>query len=177
MMQQPWYQILFRYWRDYIDNLESSDYKCKKICRFFRWNKRISLLNNQLENETDHSNKKGKAAGWILVEFKTDRLPVWFWRRQAKIDRITEWVILIKRHSLLKYKVGLYLRQSYEILDTFSWHTYYLQYSVLIKQWNSALKNLNNCLNINIYSYLKTSGGQSSILYLNAVHFFNTSVN
>jgi hypothetical protein len=32
-------------------------------------------------------------------------------------------------------------------------------------------------LNINIYSYLETSGGQSSNHYLNVVHFFNTSVN
>ncbi len=39
-----------------------------------------------------------------------------------------------------------------------------------------ALKNVNNCLNTNIYSYLKTSGGQSSDLYLTVVHFFNTSV-
>ncbi len=39
-----------------------------------------------------------------------------------------------------------------------------------------ALKNVNNCLNTNISSYLETSGGQSSNLYLN-VHFFNTSVN
>jgi len=39
------------------------------------------------------------------------------------------------------------------------------------------LKNVNNCLNINIYSYLKTSGGQSSNLCLNVVPFFNTSVN
>ncbi len=29
----------------------------------------------------------------------------------------------------------------------------------------------------NIYSYLQTSGGQSSDLYLNVVHFFNISVN
>ncbi len=29
----------------------------------------------------------------------------------------------------------------------------------------------------NIYSYLETSGGQSCNLYLNAVHFINTSVN
>jgi hypothetical protein len=29
----------------------------------------------------------------------------------------------------------------------------------------------------NIYSYLETSVGQSCILYLNAVHFINTSVN
>jgi hypothetical protein len=35
----------------------------------------------------------------------------------------------------------------------------------------------NNCLNTNINSYLETSGGQSSNLYLNGVHFFNTSVN
>ncbi len=39
-----------------------------------------------------------------------------------------------------------------------------------------ALKNINNCLNTNIYSYLETSGGQSSNPYLN-VHFFNTRVN
>jgi hypothetical protein len=39
------------------------------------------------------------------------------------------------------------------------------------------LKNVINCLNTNIYSYLETSGGQSSNLYLNVVHFFNTSVN
>jgi hypothetical protein len=41
-----------------------------------------------------------------------------------------------------------------------------------------TLKNVNNCLNTNIYSYLETSGGQSSNLYLNVVHIFNnTSVN
>jgi hypothetical protein len=40
-----------------------------------------------------------------------------------------------------------------------------------------TLKNVNNCLNTNIYSYLEASGGQSSKLYLNVVHFFNTSLN
>ncbi len=39
-----------------------------------------------------------------------------------------------------------------------------------------ALNNVNNYLNTNIYSYLETSGGHSSNLYLNVVHFFNTSV-
>jgi hypothetical protein len=34
-----------------------------------------------------------------------------------------------------------------------------------------TLKNVNNCLNTNIYSYLETSVGQSSNLYLNVVHF------
>ncbi len=36
---------------------------------------------------------------------------------------------------------------------------------------------VNNCLNTNIYSYLETSDGQSSNLYLNVVHFFNAFVN
>jgi hypothetical protein len=35
-------------------------------------------------------------------------------------------------------------------------------------------KSINNCLNTNIYSYLETSGGQSSNPYLNVVHFLNT---
>ncbi len=39
------------------------------------------------------------------------------------------------------------------------------------------LKNVNICLNSNFYSYLESSLGQSSNLYLNVVHFFNTSVN
>ncbi len=39
---------------------------------------------------------------------------------------------------------------------------------------HDALKNVNNCLNTNIYSYLETSGGQSSNLYLNVVHFLTT---
>jgi hypothetical protein len=40
-----------------------------------------------------------------------------------------------------------------------------------------TLKNVNNCLNTNIYSFLMTSGGQKSNLYLNVVHFSNTSAN
>jgi hypothetical protein len=39
-----------------------------------------------------------------------------------------------------------------------------------------ALKNVSNCLNTYIYSYLEASGGQSSNAYLNVVHFFNTRV-
>jgi hypothetical protein len=34
-------------------------------------------------------------------------------------------------------------------------------------------KNVKNCLNTNIYFHLETSGGQSSILYLNVVHFLS----
>ncbi len=37
-------------------------------------------------------------------------------------------------------------------------------------------KNVNSCLNTNIYSYIETSGGQSSNPYLNVVNLFNTRV-
>jgi hypothetical protein len=37
-----------------------------------------------------------------------------------------------------------------------------------------TLKNVNNSLNTNIYSYLETSGGQSSNPFLNVAHFLNT---
>ncbi len=42
---------------------------------------------------------------------------------------------------------------------------------------NGRFKNVNNCLNTIIYSYVDTFGRQSSNLYLNVVHFFNTSPN
>jgi hypothetical protein len=42
---------------------------------------------------------------------------------------------------------------------------------------SKLLKNVSNCFITNISSYLEISGGQSSDLYLNCVHFFNTSVN
>ncbi len=48
---------------------------------------------------------------------------------------------------------------------------------LMLQMEQHTLKNVNNCLNTNIYSYLETSGGQSSSLYLNVVQFFNTSVN
>jgi hypothetical protein len=38
-------------------------------------------------------------------------------------------------------------------------------------EWQ-ALKNVNNCLNTNIYNCLETSSGKGYNLYLNDVHFF-----
>jgi hypothetical protein len=46
----------------------------------------------------------------------------------------------------------------------------------ICKQWSSK-HALNKCWNTNISLYLETSCGQNSNLYLNVVHFFNTSVN
>ncbi len=50
-----------------------------------------------------------------------------------------------------------------------------LDHTSIIEQY--ALKNANYCLNTIIYSYLETSCGQISNLYINAANFFNTSVN
>ncbi len=47
----------------------------------------------------------------------------------------------------------------------------------IIHNRTARFKNLNTYLNTNIYSYLETTGGQSCNLYLNVVHYFNTSVN
>jgi hypothetical protein len=47
----------------------------------------------------------------------------------------------------------------------------------LTRNGTARFFNANNCLNTNISSYLETSRGQNSNLYLNVVHFFNTSVN
>jgi hypothetical protein len=43
----------------------------------------------------------------------------------------------------------------------------------MIKHYNGTayFKNLNDCLNASIYTYLNTSGSQSSNLYLNVVYF------
>jgi len=38
-------------------------------------------------------------------------------------------------------------------------------------------ENVNSCLNTNIDPYLETSGGQSSNLNLNVVHFLSNSIN
>jgi hypothetical protein len=53
----------------------------------------------------------------------------------------------------------------------------YLGFDKVITKEQRTLKNVNHCWKTNIYSYLETSGGKSHNLYLNVVHFFNTSVN
>jgi hypothetical protein len=48
-------------------------------------------------------------------------------------------------------------------------------YSIGITHDN-GIARFKKCQNTNIYSYLETSGGENSNLYLNVLHFFNTSV-
>jgi len=55
--------------------------------------------------------------------------------------------------------------------------SFYKMKAKIIPMEQRTLKNVNNCLNANIYSYLETSCGQSSYLYLNIAHYFNASVN
>ncbi len=44
--------------------------------------------------------------------------------------------------------------------------------SIYVSREQRALKNINSCWKTKITFYLETSGGQSSNLYLNVVHFF-----
>jgi hypothetical protein len=55
--------------------------------------------------------------------------------------------------------------------------SYKQTYSTTVVMEQHALNNVNNCFNANIFSYLETSGGQSSNLYLNVVPYFNAGVN
>ncbi len=41
----------------------------------------------------------------------------------------------------------------------------------------ARFKNATNCLNTEIYSYLETSGGQRSNLYIKVAYIFNARVN
>jgi hypothetical protein len=52
-----------------------------------------------------------------------------------------------------------------------------LPLDIVLLNGTAPLKNVNNCWNTDISFYLETSSGQNSNLYLNVVHFFNTSVN
>jgi hypothetical protein len=55
--------------------------------------------------------------------------------------------------------------------------TVYIMITVVKYNGTAHIKNVNNSLNTNIYTHIETPGNQSSNLYLNVVHFFNTSVN
>ncbi len=71
-------------------------------------------------------------------------------------------------HSIAKGNLD-----SYAVLACLDW----LYSHKMYQMEQHTLKNVNNCLNTNNYTYLETSGGQSSNLHLNVVHFVNTSVN
>ncbi len=74
-------------------------------------------------------------------------------------------------------KTEFYFKKSFKQL--IKEYLKYIFQDKLKSQWNNALsiKNVNNCSNTNIYSYIEASSGQSYNLYLNNVHFFNTGVN
>jgi hypothetical protein len=63
------------------------------------------------------------------------------------------------------------------IIEFLCWVDYFSFRFIFTKSMEQRdLKNVNSYLNTNIYSHLETSGDQSSNLFLNVVHFFNTSV-
>jgi hypothetical protein len=81
---------------------------------------------------------------------------------------------------MVKVEKG-WVEQEFELFDHSSvakWKRVAKWVNILQDAYGKAhFKNVNNYLNTNIYSYLETSGSQSSNPYLNVVHFFNTIVN
>ena len=76
----------------------------------------------------------------------------------------------------MKARALFQLRGQYFNTSQNKYSTNKLLFFVRVLLVHCTLKNLNNYLNTNIYSYLQTPGGQSSSLYLNVVHFENTGV-
>ncbi len=114
-----------------------------------------------------------KFLGWNfkvpLTRLICSKSPVYFWRRKpllrAKLSTMDILSILI----IFANSCNVFFTFVYSIINLI-----YLRQ--LVKLYNGAthFKNINNCLNTNIYSYLDlTSGGQSSNPYLNVVHFIN----
>ncbi len=71
--------------------------------------------------------------------------------------------------------VGSFRDSQLRHIKTFQWKS--LENYLAKMNGTAPFRNVNNCLNTKIYSYLETSGGQSYNLYLNVVHFFNASLN
>jgi hypothetical protein len=63
--------------------------------------------------------------------------------------------------------IGLWCDIAHDIAGIIALNFANVSMALLMEQ--HALKNFNNCLNTNIYSYLETFGGQSSNLYFSLV--------
>jgi hypothetical protein len=100
--------------------------------------------------------------------FLTERDFKMFFQSVAFFQRKQRWKILFQKIKLWKFP------RNEVILHV--WQNSPFQICVYAGIEEHALKNVNNFLNSNIYSYLETSGGQSFNPYLNVVHFFNTRV-
>ncbi len=69
-----------------------------------------------------------------------------------------------------------FLLNSTELANLHRWPFLELKIKLHSVNLTARFQNVNNYLNAKIYSYLETAGGKS-YLYLNVVHFFNTTVN
>ncbi len=91
-------------------------------------------------------------------------------------EQFTRWIKLVRFSNFVRFDVltvaGRYCGQAFchwHCIDCIAIHSNWTLLSCTMEQ--HALKNLNNYLNTKSYSYLETSGGQSSFLYLNVVPF------
>ncbi len=112
-------------------------------------------------NERKNINKNNE--GCSLQSYLYEYRPL-----MQQLTRLKEYPLSIRKSSKVHYPLH-HLRPAINVFKLFC--------SIIVMLEQRTLKNINNCLNTNIYSYVETSGGQSSNLYLNAVRFFNTRAN
>jgi hypothetical protein len=110
-----------------------------------------------MQNETQHSARCHLC--WVS------------WHLRHAKDFCTTQRTLAGFQKFIKIFLRLFLELWCHIMQTL------VTLSLLLKMEARALKNAIICFDTNIQSYLKTSVGQSSNLYSNVVHVFNTSVN
>jgi len=142
----------------------------------FCWKKQESWFDFFFQEELNKSLKK-----YIRVIHKDTRQQLVFLRPQ--VTSLQQTTVVDYTHTIfIKWPPGPLEDNSFKELF---YNLAHMKCYNLLKKWQNLknvngtvhLKNVSNCLSTNINSYLETSGGQISILYLNVVQFFNTSVN
>jgi hypothetical protein len=130
----------------------------KVVCVFIKTQHEIGRVNESLLDSRKNTTQRQRIFHNILSDFVTDTLI----RRTESFRRRPEQ----KKPKHFRHGSSGRPRKRCRSLV-----------SPVEKEFNgtAALKIVSYCLNINIYSYIETSGGQSSSLYFNVVHFFNTT--
>ncbi len=126
---------------------------------------------------------------FFLVIFLVTRMEKLFTFKNSlwSAKNLTSWLILLPCMIVDRWSLGIYyLLNINKICQNFNFFKCWFEkcfsnensFEVMISSMEQlTLKNVNNGLISNIYSYLETSVGQSYYLFLNVVHFFNTSLN
>ncbi len=129
----------------------------------------------------EYTTEKSTGSGWSSKKFSITKNGYWQSSQSSRSffqDDTSTFICILS--YVLRGRGDCWFGLSNGLLHKYKidwWsHIYNTLFSSLLTMEQRTLKNVNYYLNTNIYTYLETSGGQSSNLYLNVVHFFNTRV-